>query len=261
MKNLIDKAALIGKSFIGRVIDNEDPFFEGRCRVLVYGVHEIEEPIYDANNKPTGEYKKIEVPKEGVPWAHPYNRKMFAGGDGGAADISVPKMGTTVRVQFAEGDIFSPEYTSIQTLNADVIAEIQDSYLNSHVLAFDVDEDVKIFYTPSKGLTFYHKESQIIINPDSSITIEHAGTESIIELIGDIINVVSTNQVNITTNKAVIDAATIELGEGAVEAVIKGNTFQSLFNAHTHIGNLGAPSSPPIIPLSGSELSTISKTK
>jgi hypothetical protein len=59
----------------------------------------------------------------------------------------------------------------------------------------------------------------------------------------------------------VIDASSIELGEGAAEAVIKGNTFQSIFNAHTHIGNLGAPTSPPIVPLSGSELSQITKTK
>ena len=186
---------------------------------------------------------------------------MFASDSGGCADISVPKIGTIVRVQFAEGDIFSPEFTSIQTINADVIAEIQDSYINSHVLAFDVEEELKIFYTPSKGLTFYHKESQIIINPDSSITIEHKGTESIIELVGAEINIVSQTAVNITTKKAVIEAEAIELGADATEAVIKGNIFQSLFNAHTHIGNLGAPTSPPVSPLTGSELSKITTTK
>ena len=261
MKNLINKEALIGKTFIGRVVDNEDPFFEGRCKVMVYGVHEVEEPVYGPGNKPTGQYQKLEIPKEALPWSHPYNRKMFAGGNGGCGDISVPKVDTIVRVQFAEGDIFSPEYTSIQTINADVVAEIQDSYVNSHVLAFDVDEKVKIFYTPSKGLTLFHKDSQIIINPDSSITIEHAGGDSIIELIGSTINIVATNDVKVSAPKAVIDADSIELGEGAAEALIKGNTFQALFNSHTHIGNLGAPTSPPIVPLSGSELSTISKTK
>jgi hypothetical protein len=261
MKNLSNKQDLIGKTFIGRVVDNNDPLFEGRAKVVVYGVHELEEPVYGPNNKPTGQYVKVEVPADVLPWAHPYNRKMFASNNGGCADISVPKIGTIVRVQFAEGDIFSPEFTSIQTINADVIAEIQDSYINSHVLAFDVEEQVKIFYTPSKGLTLYHKESQLVINPDSSITIEHKGGESIVELIGDTINIVSTSQVNVTTNKAVIDASSIELGAGATEAVIKGNTFQTLFNAHTHVGNAGFPTSPPVVPLSGSELSTISKTK
>ncbi|MFM2010076.1 MAG: hypothetical protein RLZZ479_467, partial [Bacteroidota bacterium] len=139
--------------------------------------------------------------------------------------------------------------------------EIQDSYEGSHILLYDNDEQVKIFYTPNKGMNVFHKESQIIINPDSSITIQHKDTESIIELIGDTINIVSTSQVNVTTEKAVIDAGAIELGEGATEALIKGNTFQQIFNAHTHIGNLGAPTSPPIIPLNGSELSLISKTK
>lgn len=261
MKNLGSKEELIGKTFIGKVVDNDDPLFEGRAKILVYGIHEQEEPVYGPDNKPTGSYTKTEVPTDALPWSHPYNRKMFASDSGGCADISVPKIGTIVRVQFAEGDIFSPEFTSIQTINADVIAEIQDSYINSHVLAFDVEEELKIFYTPSKGLTFYHKESQIIINPDSSITIEHKGTESIIELVGAEINIVSQTAVNITTKKAVIEAEAIELGADATEAVIKGNIFQSLFNAHTHIGNLGAPTSPPVSPLTGSELSKITTTK
>jgi hypothetical protein len=36
---------------------------------------------------------------------------------------------------------------------------------------------------------------------------------------------------------------------------------QDLFNNHTHIGNLGAPTGPPINPLTGLELSKVSKTQ
>jgi hypothetical protein len=258
----LDPKSLTGKTFLGEVLDSNDPEKEGRCKIKIFGFVESEDPVIDDQGKPTGEVTKTELPAEAVPWATPANGKFFAGGETkGFGDISIPKVGTIVKVQFPTGDFYAPEWSFIQNLNVQAVEEIQDSYEGSHIMLYDNDEQVKVFYTPGKGLNIFHKDSQIIVNPDSSITIEHAGSESIIELIGDTINVVSTNQVNITTNKAVIDAAAIELGEGAVEAVIKGNTFQSLFNAHTHIGNLGAPTSPPVVPLSGSELSTISKTK
>jgi len=258
----LDPKTLIGKTFLGEVLDSNDPEKEGRCKIKIFGFVEAEDPVIDDKGKPTGEVTKTELPIEAIPWAMPANGKFFAGGETkGFGDISIPKVGTVVKVQFPTGDFYSPEWSFIQNLNVQAVEEIQDSYEGSHILLFDNDEEVKLFYTPGKGFCIFHKNSQILINPDSSITIEHADSESIIELVGDTINVVSSNQVNITTNKAVIDAAAIELGEGAAEAIIKGNTFQSLFNAHTHIGNLGAPTSPPVVPLSGSELSTISKTK
>ena len=48
----------------------------------------------------------------------------------------------------------------------------------------------------------------------------------------------------------------------AAQQVIKGNTFQALFNAHTHTTTVpGLPTSPPVVPLTGSELSQVSKTQ
>jgi len=93
---------------------------------------------------------------------------------------------------------------------------------------------------------------------------------------GNIIDIIAAETVNITcknvnitteedikiiaSSKVVVDAPAIELSEGATEAVIKGTTFQGLFNAHTHNGNMGAPTGPPLAPLTGSELSTIVTT-
>lgn len=250
MKGL-SKEEILGKIFIGEIVDNDDPDQEGRCKVKVFGM-----------------FAGDDLAPEDIPWAQPFGRKMFAGGDGGYADISVPKIGTYVRVQFAEGDIMSPEYTSIQTVNGVVKAEIQDTYLNSHVLAYDVDEEMKIFYTSGKGLVIHHKESQVIINPDSSITIEHKGGESIIELIGSAINVVSQETVTVTSKKVVVDHTNvIELGAGASEKLVLGDAFLAYFNTHTHIANLGAPTSPPIVPmtaaqhLSGKGATPVVKTK
>jgi len=58
--------------------------------------------------------------------------------------------------------------------------------------------------------------------------------------------------------KVNVNAPEINLGESASEAVIKGNTFQSLFNAHTHGTGVG-PSTPPIQLLTGAELSGVVK--
>jgi Type VI secretion system/phage-baseplate injector OB domain len=247
----LNKEDLMGKIFIGEIVDNNDPEQEGRCKIKVFG-------LFDGDD----------IAPESIPWAQPFGRKMFAGGEnGGYADISVPKLGTYVRVQFAEGDLMAAEYTAIQSVSPEVKAEIGDTYINSHVLAYDVDEEMKIFYTPGKGLNIFHKNSQIIINPDSSITIEHADTDSIIELIGPQINIVARERVTVTAPNVTIDHTdSIELGAGAVEKLVLGDSFLTLFNTHTHLGNLGAPTSPPVVPmqpqihLSGRGASPVVKT-
>jgi len=57
-------------------------------------------------------------------------------------------------------------------------------------------------------------------------------------------------------SKVEVRAPEINLGESASEMLIKGDTFQALFNAHTHGTGVG-PSSPPIQVLNGSELSEV----
>jgi hypothetical protein len=61
--------------------------------------------------------------------------------------------------------------------------------------------------------------------------------------------------------KVHVKAPAVHLGTSAAEQLILGNTFQSLFNSHQHIGNKGRPTSTPIAPLSGSELSNTSRTE
>lgn len=235
----------LGKVYYGKVVDNNDPDKEGHCKVNVFG-------LFD------------ELTIEDIPWAAPGSSKSFGGGeDGGFGDISIPKINAIVKVIFPEGNMYSPEWIGIAYINNNVIQEIGDTYLNSNVLAYDVDEELKILYTPGKGLVFYHKESQIIINPDSSITIEHKGGQSIIELIGDNLNIVSQASINVTSPNCIIDSKNVKIGEEAAEKLILGDAFMKLFNSHTHVGNLGAPTSVPI-PLkmnATQHLSKIAKTE
>ena len=82
--------------------------------------------------------------------------------------------------------------------------------------------------------------SRIFLDEDGTVTVE------------------SDTEVIINSPKSTVNSSEIFLGDSASEQVIKGNTFQSLFNAHTHGTGVG-PSTPPIQPLSGTELSGVVK--
>lgn len=56
-----------------------------------------------------------------------------------------------------------------------------------------------------------------------------------------------------------VNSPKIELGESGLEALIKGETFQSFFNSHSHVGNLGIPTSPPQQPSTPDHLTTVTK--
>jgi len=50
-------------------------------------------------------------------------------------------------------------------------------------------------------------------------------------------------------NIIVVESPNVEIGLGALEKIVNGETFLSLFNAHTHLGNLAVPTGPPIVPM------------
>ncbi len=167
-------------TYFGKVVVNEDPERIGRCKVRVLGVFD-------------------EISDEDLPWSFPAYNSVFAGGDSkGFGSLSIPKIDTVVRIRFENGDQYTPVYWSIPIANDAMRAELDESYLNSHVVVYDEDEDMKILYSPSFGLKFHMKGSHITINPDRSITIEHDETQSIIELIGPNITVVANNKIEAT---------------------------------------------------------------
>jgi hypothetical protein len=59
-----------------------------------------------------------------------------------------------------------------------------------------------------------------------------------------------------TTSKVQVLCDDVEIGNGTLEKVLNGETFQTFFNAHVHEGNLGTPTSPPMTASGGTHLST-----
>ncbi len=83
--------------------------------------------------------------------------------------------------------------------------------------------------------------------------------------VGEDIQIVSGGNVTINASNAAINAAAVELGGTAVHSLIKGEVFQGLFNTHVHnfVNAFGvtAPTLTPLAPLTGTELSLVSKTE
>lgn len=244
------KDDLLNTTWLGEVIDIEDPQKVGRIRVKVYG-------------------KFDELEKESIPWAYPGNNTTGGSNTGGGFH-SVPKLGSIVSVKFDNGNIYHPEYFFNQKISNEVKSEISNSYPNSHVLIYDTvtEEFVKVFFTEKKGLMLDYKKSQINIKPDKSILIQTNSGKSKIE-ISDEGNITITQSQNVTVNcktakivastETNIESPSIKLGVGAVHALIKGDIFQALFDSHIHATPSG-PSSPPLVPATPSVLSVVSKT-
>tara|TARA_A100001037_G_C15153237_1_gene641148 strand:+ start:4975 stop:5700 length:726 start_codon:yes stop_codon:yes gene_type:complete len=226
--------------WLGEVVENKDPLKEGRCRVKVFG-------------------KFDKIPTEAIPWATQGNENI-------TGSYNVPKIGDIVSIRFDNGDIYHPEYFfTINSLDRrsykdEVLSELDDELATkSHSILYDSENNVRVYYHPEDGLMINlgventrKKEPYIQIKNNGEINIF---TES------NNITVNTDQQVEIKCDKAYVNSSNIELGETAMEQVIKGNTFQALFNAHTHVGNMGAPTTPPVVPLTGTELSQVTKTQ
>jgi hypothetical protein len=260
------KDNLLSTTWLGEVVDIEDPLKIGRVKINVYG-------------------KFDEIPTEDIPWAYPGNNNTGGSATGGGF-FSVPKKGAVVSVKFDQGNIYHPEYFFNQKISDDVKTEIEGSYPNAHVIIYDTvtDGKLKIFFTEKKGLMLDYKETQINIKPDKSIDMHTASGKSKIELLDDgTLNVTHDNNINIKSNKtinitatndvivkcktaditastkAIVDSPKIELGRGATENVIKGKIFKEIFNNHIHPTPAG-PSDKPTTPMDPS-LSSVSTTK
>ena len=173
---------LESEDYIGVIINPNDPTFSGRCQVRVLGLMD-------------------DIEDEYLPWASPINSCVFS--NQGAGSISVPKIGTFVRVNFVHGDVYNLEYSFIQNLSDKLSELIKDDYLNTHVLVFDPDEELVVLYQPGSGFKISLKNSEIIIGNDAMITISHANSDSLIQLKGEDINITSKANINIASGSQI----------------------------------------------------------
>lgn len=151
------KDDLLSTTWIGEVVDIEDPLLIGRIKVNVYGKFDT-------------------IPIEDIPWAYPGNNNT-GGSSSGGGFFSVPKLGSIVSVKFDNGNLYHPEYFFNQKISEETKAEIEGSYQNAHSIIYDTESNpgpIKLFFTEEKGLMLDYNDSQINIRPDNTVYIEHA---------------------------------------------------------------------------------------
>jgi len=273
--------------WVGIVEDTNDDIFEGRCKIRVYGKMDDRVDPED----PESAYK---IPTAALPWSRPH-QLMYGGSNTGSGKFEIPKLGSIVRLTFDNGNFYQPVYHENIYPSDETKAEVEPSYQNSHVLIYDTafgltgelqdgvsevtnereGEHIKVFFTEEKGLMMDYTTTEgpttVNIKPDNSVEIINANGDTIVMLNDGNLTFTHSAQVTINSganteincedaiinckNMIVNHASSIELGQGASEPLVLGNLMTTLFNSHTHIGNHGAPTSPPMQPMSGAQLS------
>ena len=215
----IDFDVALEKKYLGVVEDIDDPLKIGRVKARIdwlYG----------------------DIPVDDIPWANP-KYSVFFGQNGFAGQFSTPKVGSLIEIWFNDNNIYAPEYRTIQELAADVKTELQKEYKGTHIIGMDGDVDLKMYYTKTKGLTFYLGGSRINIGADKTITIEHDQTASIIELQGGTIRMTSNSEINLTAGTRIhdisaeiwVDGKTTKLGHEPYYSAVLGESLFILLSA------------------------------
>lgn len=246
------------------IAENEDPETRGRCKLTIPSV--LGETVSS--------------------WALP----CFAyGGGQGFGVIAVPPVGSQVVAEFMEGDLSSPLWTGAFWRTSDEVpAEFTGNTAPSakvmktesgHVLIFEDKEGEEKITLKSSAEAILEMDSEgsfaltdsggATVTLDASageITIKDAnGNSMVMTSSGTTVTDSSGNEIamtsggiNVTASATItIEGSSVAVGGLGGEPLIKGTTFLSLFNAHTHITpGFGAPSGPPLPLLTPSVLTT-----
>ncbi|WP_436689356.1 phage baseplate assembly protein V [Geodermatophilus sp. CPCC 205506] len=245
----------------GFVVDNEDPARLGRLRVRV--------PSLLGNDVVTG-------------WAAPC---LPYGGAAGEGFLFLPAPEAGVWVEFEEGDLEFPVWVGTfwsrpgdssqlprpTAPDGEEAGEVQDPPTRKilttacgHTLQFedaDGEESVLLHDGVNGHLVVLDGDGLSIVDgvngheirlSSSGVRITDGVSEgNTVELAAGGITLADKNQ-----NRIVMGAGGIQLGDGAAQALVLGTqlatqvgTFLTALNAHTHVGNLGAPTSPPATPM------------
>lgn len=161
---------LYSKRYLGEVVDVNDPEFEGKIKVKIWG-------------------KTDELDIEVLPWAIPSTLNISSS-NSGSSFLSVPKLGSIVEVFFDNGDFYSQKWSHCLKISNEVKTRFntQELYANAQVLYFDVENNYYVYYinTSNADSGFFlrvgadsNSSSQIRIKEDNSILIQSSNNSKI----------------------------------------------------------------------------------
>ena len=212
---------------LGEIVDINDPLKQGRARIRVFGF-----------------FDDLEI--EDIPWAEQVSGLSFSSARGNG-NISIPRVGATVNVQFDGPNYYKCFYEFEKESDPALLEEIADSYEGAQSLWYDVEAEpgtLKLFYTKKKGMVLSLGDAKIQLD-----TQDGGQLRVVIEM--------GKDQIKMENSKVIINSNNIELGEGATQAVILGDAFKQFFDVHVH----ASAGSPPVVPMIPNLLSLVTKTK
>ena len=212
---------------LGEIVDINDPLKQGRARIRVFGF-----------------FDELEI--EDIPWAEQISGLSFSSARGNG-NISIPRVGAVVNVQFDGSNYYKCFYEFEKESSSALLEEIADSYEGAQSIWYDVEAEpgtLKLFYTKKKGMVLSLGDAKIQLD-----TQDGGNLRIVIEM--------GKDQIKMENSKVVINSNNIELGEGATQAVIRGDAFKQFFDTHVHAG----AGSPPVVPMIPNLLSLVTKTK
>ena len=212
---------------LGEIVDINDPLKQGRARIRVFGF-----------------FDDLEI--EDIPWAEQISGLSFSSARGNG-NISIPRVGAIVNVQFDGSNYYKCFYEFEKESSSALLEEIADSYEGAQSIWYDVEAEpgtLKLFYTKTKGMVLSLGDAKIQLD-----TQDGGNLRIVIEM--------GKDQIKMENSKVIINSNNIELGEGATQAVIRGDAFKQFFDTHVHAG----AGSPPVVPMIPNLLSLVTKTK
>ena len=212
---------------LGEIVDINDPLKQGRARIRVFGF-----------------FDDLEI--DDIPWAEQISGLSFSSARGNG-NISIPRVGATVNVQFDGSNYYKCFYEFEKESAPALLEEIADSYEGAQSLWYDAESvpgPLKLFYTKKKGMVLSLGDAKIQLD-----TQDGGQLRVVIEM--------GKDQIKMENSKVIINSNNIELGEGATQAVILGDAFKQFFDVHVH----ASAGSPPVVPMIPNLLSLVTKTK
>ena len=116
--------------------------------------------------------------------------------------------------------------------------------------SFEVSHSKITFTLAKDGNATLTAGKDLAMNVTGNVTIAAQGN----------VNVQCKDATVTASGTATVEGSKVNLGQGASDAVIKGDAFKSYFDGHTHPTAVG-PSGPPVAPMPGSTLSKKVKTE
>ena len=235
----------------GTVVDNRDPEYRGRLKLQIPSV----------------------LGDQATNWALPC---LPFGGLDGQGCYTIPEIDAQVWVEFEAGNVDQPIWVGTfwqRGANTDDAPPEKRQFAtpSGHVMAFDdtdgdetfrlthpagtelvVNSQGNVNWTDASGAVFHlDAENNSVELTDASgntITMDSSGTV-VRDSNGNSIEMAAAG-ITVKGTTVTVEGQQVALGGSGGEALIKAQTFLSLFNSHTHTCTApGAPSGPPIPPL------------